>query len=63
MNALLRITTAPYMLYALTWKDHLNVNANQDLQEMEKHVMVGYGGWSLTHLEHEHGLTNGQVFI
>ena len=44
MNALLRITTAPYMLYALTWKDHFNVNANQDLQEMEKHVMVCYGG-------------------
>ena len=41
MNALLRITTAPYMLYALTWKDHFNVNANQDLQEMEKRAVVG----------------------
>ena len=41
MSAHHKLSTALQMANALTWKDHLTVNANQDLQEMEKFAMVG----------------------
>ena len=36
-----KLMTVLQMVHALMWKDHFNVNVNQALQEMEKHVVVG----------------------
>ena len=36
-----KLTTVLQMAFAKMWTDHLTVNANQDLQEMGKHVSVG----------------------
>ena len=41
MSAHHKLTTALQMANALIWKDHLTVNADQDLQEMGKFTMVG----------------------
>ena len=41
MSAHHKLTTALQMANALIWKDHLTVNADQDLQEMGKFAMVG----------------------
>lgn len=38
-----KVTTVLLTVYALMWKVHFNVHVNQDLQEMAKHVVVGYG--------------------
>ena len=40
MNVQRKLTTAHQMAYALTWTIHLNVNANQVLQEMGTHALV-----------------------
>ena len=36
-----KLTTVLQMVYALMLKDHFNVNVNQVLRGMEKHVVVG----------------------
>ena len=36
-----KLTTVLQMVYALMRKDHFNVNVNQALRGMEKHVVVG----------------------
>ena len=36
-----KLTTVLQRANALIWMDHINVNANLDLQEMGKHAMVG----------------------
>ena len=41
MSAHHKLTIALQMANALIWKDHLTVNADQDLQEMGKFAMVG----------------------
>ena len=43
MNVQHKVTTVLQTVYALMWKVHFNVHVNQDLQEMAKHVVVGYG--------------------
>ena len=44
-----KVTTVLQTVYALMWKVHFNVHVNQDLQEMAKHVVVGYGVYSFCH--------------
>ena len=41
MSAHQKLTTVLQRANALIWMDHINVNANVDLQEMGKHAMVG----------------------
>ena len=38
-----KLTTVLQMVYALMRKDHFNVNVNQALRGMEKHVYVVVG--------------------
>ena len=41
MSAHHKLTTVLQRANALIWMDHINVNANLDLQEMGKHAIVG----------------------